>query len=378
MIGLTKGCVLASKLIPLYEQVARRIEQQIRSGRFDIGQKIYSIREICEEFAVADVTAKKAISLLAKRGMVRTVVGSGVFVSDYQDASEQQKPAVQPLVAFLKVGLHAAPIFFYEIDLIHQELSKLGYPMLTSMAPAEEDIPQALEQIIQAGARCLLFFPPHKTDFRQASYMTAIRRTNLPLLLLESRSQKDSYVVADLERATRELADYLYESGHRRICMATAFPRKVAGFKAAMARWNDPTITHWILDQQGKSYQALHDMAQQVANLKPRPTAVIAADDDAATVMIGHFMSLGIRVPQDISVVTFDDHPQLARRSPVPLTVVRHPCLEIAQEVALWASERMNNEVEPRRRLIRDLTGTLVVRDSCAPPGKTEPVRLGS
>lgn len=369
---------MAAKLIPLYEQVARRIELQIRSGHFDVGQKIYSIREICETFDVADVTAKKAISLLSKRGMINTVVGSGIFVADYNTPPKQNTTATQPLVAFLKIGLHAAPIFVYEIDLIQQELSKLGYPMLTSVAPAEEDIPQALEQIIQAGAKCLLFFPPHKDDLRQASYMNVIRRTHLPLLILETRSQKDSYVATDLERATRELADYLYESGHRRICMATSFGRKVAGFKAAMARWNDPDVTHWILDQPGKSYQALHDMAQAVADLNPRPTAVITADDDAATVMIGHFKTLGIRVPEDMSVVTFDDHPQLSKRSPVPLTVMRHPCLEIAQEVALWASERMSNEVEPRRRLIRDVTGTLVVRDSCAPPGQTEPLQLGT
>lgn len=369
---------MAAKLIPLYEQVARRIEHQIRSGRFAIGQKIYSIREICEEFTVADVTAKKAISLLAKRGMVRTVVGSGVFVEDFNVSQVASQAAAQPLVAFVKIGLHSAPIFVYEIDLIQQELSKLGYPMLSSIAVSEEDTPQALEQVMQAGARCLLFFPPHKQDFRQASYMTALRRTNLPLLILESRSQKDSYVATDLERATRELADYLYESGHRRICMATSFERKVAGFKAALARWNDPEVIYWILDQQGKAYQALHNMAEHVAKLEPRPTAVIAADDDAASVMVTYFISVGIRVPEDISVVTFDDHPQLSRRSPVPLTVVRHPCLEIAQEVAQWASQRMNNDVEPRRRLIRDVTGTLVIRDSCAPPGQSEPLPLGN
>ena len=56
-----------SKLLPLYAQIAGRIAEQIDSGEFRPGQRIYSIREICEQFDVADVTAKTAITHLRKQ-----------------------------------------------------------------------------------------------------------------------------------------------------------------------------------------------------------------------------------------------------------------------------------------------------------------------
>ena len=359
-----------SKVIPLYEQVARRIEQQIESGRFGPGDKIYSIREICQEFDIADVTAKKALRRLGERGVIRTVTGSGAFVSDIPDA-DAKPPQQKPVIAFLKTGLHAAPIFAHEIDLIQHELSSLGYPTLYAVAAEDSDVERLLAQVAGAGAQCLIVFPRHLGKFDERPYLNAMRRLNVPVLIVESRSEKESYVTQDTERATTELAEYLYDIGHRRICLATVFARKVEGFNSALARWKDPQVQHWILGEKGKSDADSHDQAQQILQLEPRPTAVIAADDHAAAILVGHFIAAGLRVPEDISVVSFGDHPQLARLSPVPITVIRHPAREIAQEVAGWVQSRLEGQMQ-RRRWKRELTGTLIVRDSSGPPADAE------
>lgn len=359
-----------SKVIPLYEQVARRIEQQIESGRFNPGDKIYSIREICEEFAIADVTAKKALRRLGDRGVIRTVTGSGAFVADRIEG-EPKGPPAKPLIAFLKTGLHAAPIFQHEIDLIQHELSNLGYPTLYAVAPDDNDVERLLAQVSGAGAQCLIMFPRHLGKFEERPYLNTMRRLNIPLLIIESRSEKDSYVTQDTERATTELAEYLYDIGHRRICLATAFARKVDGFNTALARWKDETVQHWILGERGKTDADSHDQAAEILQLEPRPTAVIAADDHAAAILVGHFVSAGVRVPEDISVVSFGDHPQLARLSPVPITVIRHPAREVAQEVAGWVQSRLEGQRQTRRWK-RELTGTLIIRDSSAPPAGAE------
>ena len=355
-----------NKLLPLYEQVARLIHQEIETGRFAPGDKIASIREICERFKVGDVTAKRAIRTLRQRGIIRTVAGSGAYVTDR--GAQQAPPAQkQQVVGFLKVRLHTSPIFSYEMDLIQQELRLLGHAMIYSVAETDEAVPEVLGQMIEAGAGCLLLFPSHAYPYEEAPYLRQVRAAAAPLLILESRGKKDSYVSADIERATAELAGYLYGIGHRRICLATRFGRKVAGFRSALGQWNDPSVRHWIVEEHDETTEGFHKLAQQVLDLAPRPTAVITKDDHATAVMVTHFLRAGVRVPEDLSVAGYDDHPIQSKLCPIPMTGMRHPCREIAQEVAQWAHGRLTNRAPKGRRLRREITGTLIVRDSTAP-----------
>ncbi len=356
----------ASKLMPLYAQVARRIEEQIETGDFRPGQRIYSIREICEHFAVADVTAKKALTQLRRRGLIRTVNGSGAFVTD----EGERQPVVEVerrTVGFIKIGLHPAIVFSYEIDLLQQELARLDHAMVYAVAPTERNLDAALQQMERSQPGCLLIFPPHRADFNMSECMTQLKSSGLPVLLIESRQPKGDYITTDTERATVELADYLYELGHRRICLATGFGRKVAGFERALQRWRDPAVRHWILSEPGKTDTDTHVLAEQILALKPRPTAVIANDDHAGAVLVSHFLQRGLGVPDDISVVTYGDHPQYAALAPVPMTVMRHPFLELAQEAAQWAHRQML-PAGRARAVRREITGTLIIRDSSGPP----------
>ncbi len=356
-----------TKVLPLYAQISGKIAAEIQAGRFKAGQKIYSIREICEQFNVADITAKRALQDLGQRGLIRTVTGSGAFVVDAPTETAGAAPAARQMVGFLKFGNLPAPIFVHEIELIQQALTRFDLPMLYMITPDEMDSSAAAERLIESGAGCLLVFPQHKGDFEQNPVLGKLRRSPVPFLVIETRVAKDSYICSDSERATRELADYLYDLGHRKICLATAYPRKVAGLEQAVKRWNDPTVKTWVIGELSKDEVNLHRLAGQIMELSPRPTAVICSDDSAASVMVGHFMSHGLRVPEDISVATYGDHPALSQSSPVPLTVVRHPYTEVAQEVATWCRDTLAG-IRPTRRVRREITGTLIARDSTASP----------
>ncbi len=356
-----------SKVLPLYAQISGKIAAEIQAGRFKAGQKIYSIREICEQFNVADITAKRALQDLGQRGLIRTVTGSGAFVTDVPAEQSPAKPVPRQVVGFLKLGQAPAPIFVHEIELIQQALTRLDLPMLHMITPDEVDSSSAAERLIEFGAGCLLVFPQHKGDFEQNPVLGKLRRSPVPFLVLETRMAKDSYICTDTERATRELADYLYDQGHRRICLATAYHRKVTGLETAVKRWNDSSVKTWVIGESGKDEINMHRLAGQIMALTPRPTAVICSDDSAASVIVGHFMAHGIRVPEDISVATYGDHPTLSQGSPVPVTVVRHPAAEVAQEVASWCKDTLAG-IRPTRRLRREITGTLIARDSTAPP----------
>jgi GntR family transcriptional regulator len=67
---------------PLYEQMADALRAEIREGRYRPGDKLPSERELSERFGVSKVTARQAIVQLRAEGLVRSRVGSGVFVAE--------------------------------------------------------------------------------------------------------------------------------------------------------------------------------------------------------------------------------------------------------------------------------------------------------
>jgi len=67
--------------VPVYVQLADLLRAQIESGELAPRRPIPSIRTLQQRYGVADGTVKKAIQVLREEGLVRTVIGRGVYVS---------------------------------------------------------------------------------------------------------------------------------------------------------------------------------------------------------------------------------------------------------------------------------------------------------
>ncbi len=67
--------------MPRYLQVAAALRRRIREGQWTLGERITTIAELQEEFAVARVTVRQAIELLEQEGLLRSVQGKGTFVT---------------------------------------------------------------------------------------------------------------------------------------------------------------------------------------------------------------------------------------------------------------------------------------------------------
>jgi LacI family transcriptional regulator len=366
----------APPALAVYQQIASAIERQIDAGLFRAGQRIYSIREICQTFGVGDVTAKRALRLLKQRGIVDSVVGSGAFVRQPRTAgSPRSRPRAQG-VGLLMLGTNPRAIFQHEIDLVQQELQKLGHPLIYAAAPDLNVLRASVDHLVDAGAGCLLVFPRHGDWAEGPRFLEQARAPRLPMLLLETLSSEEDCIAADIRHATGLLVEHLHSLGHRRIALLSAFAPKIEGFARAVARLADPAVQTHVLRGSSDHQMEMIRLAQQMLELKPRPTAVIACNDRMAEVVVQCSLQAGITVPTGLSVATFDDHPALAAQAAIALTVVRHPGLEIAQEVAHWAHDRLRGQASPAR-FHRVVTGSLIVRDSTAPPA-TSTVRKES
>lgn len=356
--------------LAVYEQIASVIERQIDAGLFLQGQRIYSTREICQTFGVGDVTAKRAVRLLKQRGVVHSVVGSGAYVRQSRSLAPTSVPTRPQGVGMLMLGAAAKPIFQHEIDLLQQELQRLGHPMVYAAALDLSSLEGTVHHLLQSGVGCLVVFPRHGAWSEGPQYFQQLRAPGLPLLLLESLSPQDDCIAADIPHATALLVEHLYELGHRRLCLMSAYQRKVDGFFKAIRNLRDPAVEAVHLSGSSDHQAEMNQLVQQMLSLTRRPTAVIACNDRMADVVVQGCLHAGLDVPGDISIATYDDHPVLGAHASIPLTVVRHPGMEIAQEVARWAHDRLRGST-PAGRFRRIVTGSLIVRDSTAAPASS-------
>jgi LacI family transcriptional regulator len=105
----------------------------------------------------------------------------------------------------------------------------------------------------------------------------------------------------------------------------------------------------------------------QVLEHAPRVTAIVAANDRLAMGCYDTLAAAGLRCPQDISIVGFNDMPFIDRLQP-PLTSVRVPQREIGSAAADLLLAQLTEGVQPPRQVL--LKPELIVRGSTAPPGR--------
>ena len=163
-------------------------------------------------------------------------------------------------------------------------------------------------------------------------------------------------------------AEYLLSLGHRRIGHAGG-PHSVelsharlAGYSSALRKagidLDETLVTHSAF-----SYDAGRQAARDLLDRPDRPTAIFAANDEIALGVMEEARRRSIRIPEDLSVVGFDDT-FLASRSAPPLTTVAQPLLEMGRVATRSLAQMISNDVVGTRHI--ELATRLVVRDSTA------------
>jgi LacI family transcriptional regulator len=179
-------------------------------------------------------------------------------------------------------------------------------------------------------------------------------------------------VVIDNERGARDATSHLLAAGHRRVGLLvaatdwTSDAGRLAGFRQAH---NEAGVN---LDERlivRIAFQA-PDAEQRIAELleHERPTAIFAANNLLAEHAWRVIRERGLQLPDDISLVGFDDVPWMEMVSP-GLTVVAQPTEELGRRAARLLLRRIAEPDSPHA--VERLEPTLVVRGSTGPPSRT-------
>lgn len=194
-----------------------------------------------------------------------------------------------------------------------------------------------------------LIIAPLKNDI---DYLESARLKNIPVVLIEeSRVPEDeniNSVLVDCAGGAYEIVEHLVKMGHSKIGILKGPSYKLTaterytGYKRVMEDYGIPLREEYIIAGD-YTYKAGYEGIIKLCSLKERPTAVFTTNYDTCLGALEAIRKLGLKIPDDISLVTFDDYDLSVVIRP-HLTAVRQPLAQVA-EVASWILyRRMNGE----------------------------------
>ena len=197
---------------------------------------------------------------------------------------------------------------------------------------------------------------------------------HVPIILLDRRYGEDDFpfVGVNNEIGASLGARHLIEAGYTRIGILSGFQRlstmrdRLAGFLGIMHDRGLQVPEEWIVDSP-LSIEAGYEAARKIISLSNRPQALFINNNLLSLGTLLALHDLGLRCPEDIALIGFDDHPWAAVSDP-PLTVVSQPVRRLGRDAAALLMEYIQHDRVDRQ--VIELSCELVIRQSCCLPHK--------
>ncbi len=199
--------------------------------------------------------------------------------------------------------------------------------------------------------------------------LRALHEEGFPIVLLGQLRDTDiPFVDVDNVQAAHMAVEHLIELGHTRIGIITNGPLhytasadRLEGYRRALAAHGIP-VDERLITTGAFREESGREAMERLLDLPEPPTAVFAASDAIALGAMVAIRRRGLRIPDDIALVGFDDIPLAAYVNP-PLTTVRLPAYELGREAARLLINIVEVRTPESTRIL--LETTLVVRESC-------------
>lgn len=189
----------------------------------------------------------------------------------------------------------------------------------------------------------------------------------IPAVYIDRPLEKPGSVYSDNRQGSRLAVEYLYELGHRKIAHIMGEQKlfnaieRAKGYKDAMERMGLTVPDNYMVNGGFFSYEGGREAMIRLLSLPERPTAVVVAGDNMALGAMRIVKEAGLRVPEDISIIGFDDI-SLAKYVEPPLTTIKQDKELIGQQAAIMLLNKINGDMNESTKIVPI---QLIKRDSC-------------
>jgi len=359
---------------PKYRQLKGLILSWIVSGQYKPHDKLPSENEIGKQYEMSRQTVRQALGDMEQEGWLYRVQGKGTFVAD-QSVSERRGTSQSMSIGMITTHI-SDYIFPTIVRGVESSLRARGVNLLLASTNNEKDKEQgSLESMLHESLGGLIIEPTRSAEGNpNFHYFLALDAKNVPYVMLNERySDVDAPCLrVDDELGGYRAASHLIELGHERI--AGLFKtddfqgvHRMRGFMRAHREQGWSVQSEYLLryttdEKDTKPLEAL----QALLNREPgeRPTGIVCYNDQLAVKCLDIIRRMGLSVPQQLSIVGFDDS-NLATATEVKLTTLAHPKTEMGEDAVKLLLEMIEKGNRPSDKVYEPV---LILRESTAAP----------
>lgn len=266
------------------------------------------------------------------------------------------------------------PFFTSSVRAIEDEALKHGYNIIlcdTYEQPERER--EYLDILVSRQVEGIIVSP----STENASVISSIAREGMPVVFLdrEIAGTHVDIVECDSERDAYVATTYLINQGHSRIGIicgrldVSTGALRLAGYNKALVE-HGITVDERLVKIANYKRELAYAQTLQLLDAEAPPTSLLVCNNTMIIGALAAIRDLGVKIPDDLSLVGFDD-PEWASLMYPPLTVVSQPVRELGVKATQLLIERIENGLDGGQKRIT-LMSDLVVRDSCRTLEKTK------
>lgn len=317
----------ANDRIPLYQQIQDYIRHVIAAENMKPGDRIPTEKELMDQFHVSKITVANALTGLANEKLIARVPGKGSFVAEEADLSSAGQSSTTPLrgrdgkLATGMIGVIMPTIHDYFairlIEGIQEALNHEGYRSMIMLTDGKlEKEKDAIKELKALGVEGLLIFPVDEENYNEE--ILGMKLSGFPFVLIDRYlpGVETHYIAADGRRGTRLAVEHLWELGHRDIAICSDSPLQTVTVQERIEGYIDAlkdkgaliNPAHMITDFKPLSVlkdAEAHPLYRYIRNRMV--TAYISLNGRLGVQIYQMAKQAGLRVPEDVSIVSFDD-----------------------------------------------------------------------
>lgn len=347
-------------------------------GDLKVGDKLPTEMELIQQYGLSRGALREGLSSLVEEGILARRRKAGTFIASLSPLPQSK------IFAAMVPCLRARDVFHQLVRTMEDELHERGYSLVLCNHDNDvEKIKRYATRLCEEQAAGVIFVPMVIPNSRKANLaaLQEFEKVNIPFVLIDSAVSPEtlpqfSLVSSNGYTATREAVRHLVALGHKRIAYIRGLPevfnsdQRFNGYADEMRLQGLKVPDGYIkqlrmesLDIQGRSE------VREFLALRPAPTALLCIHDLVAINAMEEVQAMGLRVPQDLAVIGFDDIPQAGRSNP-PLTTVSQPVEEEGRLAVKMLFDKITRTQRGERQEF--LPCRLMIRGSCGAGEKQE------
>ncbi len=363
----------------LHIQFLHHLRQRIQARDYPVGARLPSELALAEEYGISRGTIRLALDTLEREGLIERTHRRGTFVR--QALPETHASGVQKRIALvyasslspMSSNTHKLSAWRVDLDLligIEQAAKSHNYQLSFVYS---EHTPQQLAFDIQRlradNVAGMVIYPLGNTTYDESIWQ--LKAAAIPFVLVD-RYYPDleaDYVGIDNHSGGYRATEHLLILGHRRIgfvyfgsedLRTTSTRGRWEGYCQALQDYGVPYDENLVYPR-ADSTEELDDYEAFLAR-PDRPDAIFASNDEIALKLMQLAQRQGLRIPEDLALVGFNNEPFTAHVNPA-LTTVAQSFIDIGLRAGNLLIGCINGQSGPVKHI--ELPISLVVRDSC-------------